>query len=68
MRLARDVIGLIPEFLDLPGVLGIGEIGLNKNTRNESIIFFEHVELADRPSSRFSSTRPISKTNTRARG
>src|SRR5438034_97857 len=36
--LARDVIRLIPEFLELPGVLGIGEIGLNKNTRNESII------------------------------
>jgi uncharacterized protein len=46
--LARDVIRLIPEFLELPGVLGIGEIGLNKNTRNESIIFFEQTELADR--------------------
>jgi uncharacterized protein len=48
VALARDVIRLIPEFLDLPGVLGIGEIGLNKNTRNESIIFFEQAELADR--------------------
>jgi len=37
---------LIPEFLDSPNVLGIGEIGLNKNTRNEAIIFQEHVELA----------------------
>ena len=37
---------MIPEFLDLPGVLGIGEIGLNKNTRNESTIFMEHVDLA----------------------
>jgi predicted metal-dependent TIM-barrel fold hydrolase len=37
---------MIPEFLDKPNVLGIGEIGLNKNTRNESIIFLEHVELA----------------------
>jgi predicted metal-dependent TIM-barrel fold hydrolase len=46
--LARDVIKLIPEFLDLPGVLGIGEIGLNKNTRNESIVFFEQAELAQR--------------------
>ncbi len=46
--LARDVIKLIPEFLDLPGVLGIGEIGLNKNTRNESTIFFEQAELAGR--------------------
>lgn len=48
VRLARDVIRLIPEFLQLPGVLGIGEIGLNKNTRNESIVFFEQVELAER--------------------
>jgi predicted metal-dependent TIM-barrel fold hydrolase len=48
VRLARDVIGLIPEFLELPGVLGIGEIGLNKNTRNEATVFYEQVELADR--------------------
>jgi len=32
--------------LQLPGVLGIGEIGLNKNSRNESIIFLEHCQLA----------------------
>jgi uncharacterized protein len=46
VTLSREVIRLIPEFLDQPGVLGIGEIGLNKNTRNESIIFLEHVDLA----------------------
>ena len=46
VSLARDVIKLIPEFLDAPNVLGIGEIGLNKNTKNESIVFLEHVELA----------------------
>lgn len=46
--LSRQVIQMIPEFLDAPGVLGIGEIGLNKNTPNEAIIFLEHVELADR--------------------
>lgn len=46
VQLSREVIALIPEFLDLPGVLGIGEIGLNKNTRNEATIFLEHVELA----------------------
>ncbi len=39
---------MIPEFLDRPGVLGIGEIGLNKNTRNEATVFLEHVELAVR--------------------
>lgn len=46
VALSRDVIAMIPEFLDIPNVLGIGEIGLNKNTKNESIIFLEHVELA----------------------
>lgn len=46
VSLAREVLALIPEFLDRPGVLGIGEIGLNKNTRNEAIVFLEHVELA----------------------
>jgi predicted metal-dependent TIM-barrel fold hydrolase len=44
--LSREVIAMIPEFLDKPNVLGIGEIGLNKNTRNESIVFLEHLELA----------------------
>lgn len=46
VSLSRDVIAMIPEFLDRPGVLGIGEIGLNKNTRNEAIVFQEHVDLA----------------------
>ena len=44
--LSRDVIALIPEFLNQPGVLGIGEIGLNKNTGNEATVFQEHVDLA----------------------
>ena len=48
VSLAREVIKLIPEFLDRPNVLGIGEIGLNKNTLNESTIFQEHVDLAVR--------------------
>jgi len=48
VKLAREVIAMIPEFLDRPGVLGIGEIGLNKNTSNEAIVFLEHVELASR--------------------
>lgn len=46
VELSRGVIQMIPEFLDKPNVLGIGEIGLNKNTRNEAIIFQEHVDLA----------------------
>jgi predicted metal-dependent TIM-barrel fold hydrolase len=46
VELSREVISIIPEFLDKPNVLGIGEIGLNKNTKNECTIFQEHVELA----------------------
>jgi uncharacterized protein len=46
VELSRGVIQMIPEFLNKPGVLGIGEIGLNKNTRNEAVIFQEHVDLA----------------------
>src|SRR5208283_2086637 len=46
VSLSRQVIAMIPEFLDKPGVLGIGEIGLNKNTKNEAIVFLEHVDLA----------------------
>lgn len=46
VALSREVIAMIPEFLDRPNVLGIGEIGLNKNTQNESTIFLEHLDLA----------------------
>lgn len=46
VELSREVIKMIPEFLDKPNVLGIGEIGLNKNTKNESTIFLEHMDLA----------------------
>jgi predicted metal-dependent TIM-barrel fold hydrolase len=46
VSLSREVIAMIPEFIDKPNVLGIGEIGLNKNTRNEAIVFVEHLELA----------------------
>ena len=46
VSLSREVISLIPEFLSKPNVLGIGEIGLNKNTVNEAIIFQEHMDLA----------------------
>lgn len=43
---AREVIALIPEFLNKANVMGIGEIGLNKNTRNEMIILEEQIQLA----------------------
>ena len=43
---AREVMSLIPEFLKAPNVLGIGEIGLNKNSRNELLILEKHIQLA----------------------
>lgn len=46
VALASEVVAMIPEFLDRPNVLGIGEIGLNRNTRNELRILELHVELA----------------------
>ena len=46
MGLAREVIAMIPEFLEGPNVLGIGEIGLNKNSRNELKILEAHIQLA----------------------
>lgn len=45
-ELARSVIQRIPKFLDRPNVIGIGEIGLNRNTRNELETFKDHVALA----------------------
>ena len=46
--LATEVISLIPKFVDRPNVLGIGEIGLNKNSRNELKVLEMHVDLAAR--------------------
>ncbi len=48
VELSREVIAMIPQFIDMPNVLGIGEIGLNKNTPNEATVFLEHVDLAAR--------------------
>jgi predicted metal-dependent TIM-barrel fold hydrolase len=44
--LAREVLRRIPQYLGRPKVLGIGEIGLNRVTRNELATFRDHVELA----------------------
>ena len=43
---ARKVMDYIPRFINEPNVLGIGEIGLNKNTKNEQAILDEHIALA----------------------
>ena len=48
LGLARAVLEMIPEFLDAPNVLGIGEIGLNRNTRNELRVLEDHIALAVR--------------------
>jgi predicted metal-dependent TIM-barrel fold hydrolase len=44
--LADEVLSIIPYFLERTNVLGIGEIGLNKNTRNELKVLEKHIELA----------------------
>jgi hypothetical protein len=46
VKLAEEVIALVPKFLDRPNVLGIGEIGLNKNSRNELRVLEMQVDLA----------------------
>lgn len=43
---AKEVMSVIPDFLDCPNVLGIGEIGLNKNSKNELAVLEAHLELA----------------------
>lgn len=48
LKLADEVLAIIPEFMDHPSVLGIGEIGLNKNSRNEITVLEKHVDLAAR--------------------
>jgi len=48
LSLAEEVLKIIPQFLDCPNVLGVGEIGLNKNSRNELKVFERHVDLAAR--------------------
>jgi predicted metal-dependent TIM-barrel fold hydrolase len=44
--LSRAVLERIPKFLNHPNVLGIGEIGLNRITRNEIDTYTEQIQLA----------------------
>src|SRR5262250_770278 len=48
LKLAKEVIDIIPQFLNRPNVLGIGEIGLNKNSRNELKVLEMHIDFAAR--------------------
>ena len=46
LHFAKEVMELIPQFIDKPNVLGIGEIGLNKNSANELKVLERHIEIA----------------------
>lgn len=46
LELGEQVLAILPEYLDRPTALGIGEVGLNKNSRNEIAMFERQVELA----------------------
>lgn len=46
LAISREVLSIIPEFISKPNVLGIGEIGLNKNSRNEITVLEWHIDLA----------------------
>jgi len=46
LKLAEEVLAFLPEYLDRPTVLGVGEIGLNKNSKNELFVLERHIALA----------------------
>lgn len=46
LSLAEEVVRIIPGYLDRPTVLGLGEIGLNKNSKNEIKILERQLALA----------------------
>lgn len=46
LGLAEDVLQIIPGYLDRSTVLGIGEIGLNKNSRNEIAVLERQLTIA----------------------
>ena len=45
-EMSRQVLKRLPALLDAPTVLGIGEIGLNRVTRNEIATYTEQVAMA----------------------
>jgi len=46
LNLAEDVLAIIPEYLGRKTVLGLGEIGLNKNSRNEIKVLEKQLTMA----------------------
>lgn len=47
LGLAREVMKLLPKYLACENCLGVGEIGLNRNTKNELEILERHIQLAE---------------------
>jgi predicted metal-dependent TIM-barrel fold hydrolase len=45
--LSREVLQRLPQWLEGPSVLGVGEIGLNRVTRNEIATYTEQIALAE---------------------
>lgn len=46
VKLSHEVLSYMPQFFDNPNVIGIGEIGFHKTTKNEEEIFQAQVEMA----------------------
>lgn len=46
LGLAREVLSIMPEYLERPTALGVGEIGLNRNSRNELTVLEWQIALA----------------------
>ena len=46
IELSREVLKRLPDLLDGPTVLGIGEIGMNRVTKNEIAIYTEQISMA----------------------
>ena len=46
LELSKKVLAILPEYLDRPTALGIGEVGLNKNSRNEIKVLEQQLQLA----------------------
>ena len=64
---AREVIALLPEFLDRPNVLGMGEVGLHKNTKNECVRCWNSSNWPSNATSNCFSTLPTWPTSSQAR-
>ncbi len=46
LQLAEEVLAIMPEYLDRPTAIGIGEVGLNKNSRNEIKVLEKQLAMA----------------------